>query len=578
MDTMTTVPPTGTNQTTRKVVRCAIYSRVSTDEQTRRDYNSLESQRDICRHAIAIKQHEGWIEGEHFADGGYSGKNLDRPALKELLAAARAGVVGAVVVYKLDRLTRSIADFYSLWEIFKEHNIVFVSATQSFDTSDPAGNLMLNMLLSFGQFERELTSERVRHKSLERAKRGFWNGGWVPIGYRYDKNTKLLMPDEDEAPLIKRIFTLTKQLKSPTAVADNLNELGVTTKTRTITRRNGEEKEVGGKRWIGDRVTRIITNPIYRGVILHNDIEYEGKHEPLVTERLWRAANRALVENNTESRPHADRNKYQLLLKGLLHCGHCGNLMTPKPSGKKDPEGNPYLYYSCGDVTKDGSASPCELRNISSKPFEEFIIKVIGEFGKHPDIIASTLASAKVEGRRSIKPLKKKAAELEKRYRAISDDLRNCIQLAKKKGADRLGDAFIEEAEALAQEKEKLEIEREIVQMDIQRKEQLTIQEEKVSDALVEFQSVFGTLRFEEQEELVRLLIRDIRVSRFNPEDDDGGIDPNVFKVRMRTSWYRVSFQFYLNPLIQGISGPNGTGSQLENHGGQGGIRTHGTR
>ncbi len=560
-----------------KVVRCAIYTRVSTDEQTRRDYNSLESQRDICRHAIAIKQHEGWIEGDHFADGGFSGKNLDRPGIQELLAAVRTGAVGAVVVYKLDRLTRSIADFYNVWEVFKEHDVVFVSATQSFDTSDPAGNLMLNMLLSFGQFERELTSERVRHKSLERAKRGLWNGGWVPTGYFYDKNTKLLTPDEDEAPIIKRVFTLIKRLKSPTAVAEALNELGLTTKTRTIVRRNGEAQQVGGKRWIGDKISRIVTNPIYRGAILHNDTEFEGRHVGLVSEKLWADANKALSSIDAPGRAHADRNKYELLLKGILRCGHCGNLMTPKPSGKKDPDGNPYLYYCCGDVTKDGSASLCELRNIGSKPFEEFVIKVIGEIGKHPDTVAAALANAKLDCSRTIKPLKKKAAKLEKDYRGISDDLRSCIQLAKKQGADRIGDAFMEEAEELARRKEKLEIEREIVQMDIKRKENLVVQEEQVTASLSEFQKLFGALRFEEQEELVRLLIREIRVSRFNPETEKEETDPGVFRVKMRTSWYRVSFQFFLKPLFHRVSGHNGTGAHLEKDGGQGGIRTHGT-
>ena len=417
------------------IVRCAIYTRVSTDEQTRLDYNSLESQRDICRHAIAIKKHEGWIEGDSFDDGGYSGKDLDRPAIQQLLAAAKAGQIGAIIVYKLDRITRSIADFYNLWEVFKEHDIIFVSATQSFDTSDPMGNLMLNMLLSFGQFERELTSERVRHKSLERAKRGLWNGGWIPTGYTYDKNMKALSPDEDEAKLVKRIFSLTKRLKSPTAVADALNELGLTTKTRTVVRRNGEEKEVGGKRWIGDRVSRIVTNPIYRGAIAHNEVEYDGKHPSLVSEKLWAEANEALASIEAPARPHADRNKHELLLKGLMRCGHCGNLMTPKPSGKKDPDGNPYLYYCCGDVTKDGSTSPCELRNIGSRAFEEFVVKVVGEIGKHPDVIASTLAAAKIDGRKSILPLKKKAAEIEKEFRKICADLQTCISLAKKQGA-----------------------------------------------------------------------------------------------------------------------------------------------
>ena len=553
----------------KRVIRCAIYTRVSTDEQTRRDYNSLESQRDICRHAIAVKQHEGWIEGDYFADGGYSGKDLNRPEIERMLASARTGNIDAIIVYKLDRLTRSISDFYSLWEVFKEHGIIFVSATQSFDTSDPMGNLMLNMLLSFGQFERELTSERVRHKNLERAKKGLWNGGWIPTGYQYDKNSKTLVSDSDESTLVKRIYRLTKQLKSPTAVADALNELGLVTKTRTVTTRLGEKKEIGGKRWIGDRVSRIVTNPIYRGTIVHNDVEYDGQHKPLVSAKLWSQANEALSSIGSEPRPHVDRNKYELLLKGILRCGHCGNLMTPKPAEKKDPDGNPYLYYSCGDVTKDGSASPCEVRNLGSKAFEEFVIKVIGEIGKHPDVIASTLAAAKIESSKSIKPLLKKAAKKDKEYRKVCADLQTCVELAKKQGADRIGDQFIKEAEALAELKEKLEVEREIIQMDIQRKEQLVVEEEHVTKALVEFKKVFGALMFEEQRELIELLVREIRVSRFDPKTDTSEADPNVFETKIRTSWYRVSFQFFVNPLFYRVSPKGGTSSHLEKDGGQ---------
>jgi DNA invertase Pin-like site-specific DNA recombinase len=573
----TNVVETNRVETRNKVVRCAIYTRVSTDEQTRRDYNSLESQRDICRHAIAVKQHEHWIEGDHFDDGGYSGKDLDRPAIQRLLAAVRTGNVDAIIVYKLDRLTRSISDFYALWEVFKEHDVIFVSATQSFDTSDPMGNLMLNMLLSFGQFERELTSEPVRHKNLERAKRGLWNGGWVPTGYNYDKNSKVLKPESDEAPLVKRIFTLAKKLKSPTAVADALNELGLVTKTRTITRRTGERKEVGGKRWIGDRVTRIVTNPIYRGIIAHNDIEYGGHHKPLVSAKLWSEANKALASVDAPARPHAERNKHEMLLKGILRCGHCGNLMTPKPSGKKDPNGNPYLYYSCGDVTKDGSASPCQIRNISSKGFEEFVVKVVGEIGKHPEVIASTLAASKTEGSKSIRPLKKKAAKLEKEFRIVCEELKTCVDVVKKQGADKIGGEFLKEAEELAARKEKLEIERETIQMDIRRKEHLVVEEGHIANALLEFKKVFDTLMFEEQKELVALLIREIRVSRFDPDKDDSPADPDVFKVKMRTSWYRVSFQFYLNPLFDRVLKNDGTGSHLNKDGGQGGIRTLGT-
>ncbi|MFT5471421.1 MAG: site-specific DNA recombinase, partial [Verrucomicrobiales bacterium] len=260
-------------------IRCAIYSRVSTDDQTRGDYNSLESQRDICQHAIALHKHEGWAETHYFEDPGYSGKDMNRPGVQQLCAEIEAGNIDVVVAYKIDRVTRHIGDFYEWWKLLDTRKVHFVSATQSFDTSTPIGMLMLNMLLSFGQFERELTSERVSHKIAERAKKGKWNGGWVPFGYSREPETKALLVNPDEAPTVKKIFELTAKLGSQTEVAKVLNAEGVTSKRRMITKRSGEEKLVGGKRFIGDRVRRIVINPIYRGVIAHDGKEYPGEHK-----------------------------------------------------------------------------------------------------------------------------------------------------------------------------------------------------------------------------------------------------------------------------------------------------------
>jgi len=559
------------------ITKCAIYTRVSTDEQTRKDYNSLESQRDICRHAIAVKQELGWIESAAHEDGGYSGKDLHRPGIQQLLAEVRDGEVDAIIVYKIDRLTRSISDFYALWKILQQHNVVFVSATQSFDTSTPMGNLMLNMLLSFGQFERELTSERVRQKYTERAKKGLWNGGWVPIGYAYDKATKRLSPNPGEVPIIKQLFRLTKKLASPTAVASALNEEGLVTKTREITMRSGQTKMIGGKRWIGDRVKRIVENPIYKGVIAHGGEQHAGEHKALVSEALWKDANEALASMNAPARPHAARNKHGLLLKGILRCDHCGNLMTPKPSGKKDSEGNPYLYYSCGDVTKDGSNSPCELRNISSRPFEEFVVKVIAEIGKRPDIIATTLEATKKESRRSLRPLKSKLAEIGTEWRQVTSDLTACIEFAKKSAGGRMANEMMAEGESLADRKHILGIEREKIEMDIARKEQMIADEAIIADALTGFEKVFDSLPFEDQQELVRLLIREIRVSRTDPGDKDFDANPSVYHTQIRTSWYRLNFQFYVTPSKPTGNGNGDTSSHLNRNGGQGGIRTHGT-
>ena len=209
------------------IIRCAVYTRVSTDDQAKGDYNSLKSQRDMCGHAIALHGAEGWVETHYFEDPGYSGKDMARPGMQALMLEIEAGNVDVVVTYKIDRITRNIGDFYQLWQRLEKKGVDFVSATQQFDTSTPAGKLMLNMLLSFGQFERELTAERVSHKMLERAKKGKWNGGPVPEGYTNNSVSKRLEIDPDHASTIKRVFQLTEKLGSPTEVAKILNAEGI---------------------------------------------------------------------------------------------------------------------------------------------------------------------------------------------------------------------------------------------------------------------------------------------------------------------------------------------------------------
>jgi DNA invertase Pin-like site-specific DNA recombinase len=187
-------------------MRCAIYTRVSTDEQAASDYSSLKRQEEICRNYVDIHTEKGWQVAGLYEDAGYSGKDFQRPGIQELLDDVRTGRVDAIVTYKIDRISRSLKDFYDLWEVLKSHNVTFVSATQHFDTSDSMGMLILNILLSFAQFERELTRERTMSKMAGRAERGLWNGGIVPLGFTYEKATQALQPDEHEAPIIRFIF------------------------------------------------------------------------------------------------------------------------------------------------------------------------------------------------------------------------------------------------------------------------------------------------------------------------------------------------------------------------------------
>lgn len=534
----------------KKQFRCALYTRVSTDDQARGDYSSLKSQKDICEHYVSVHQMEDWVVTHCFEDPGYSGKDMNRPGIQALLSEVRARNVDVVVAYKIDRISRYLPDFYDFWRILERHDVNFVSATQNFDTGTPMGMLMLNMLLSFGQFEREMTAERTFHKLSERAKRGKWNGGWVPIGYEYDKVTQLLRPHPEEAGLVKEMYQLSIKLKNATEIAKVLNITGKRTRRRVLVRPDGSQRSIGQKRFIGDRVKAIISNPIYKGVIKHHDSEYPSEHPAIVSARLWDEANAALESGKHDRVRLQRRDKHIHLLKGLLRCGHCGTSLTPYPSGKKDPGGHPYLYYTCTHVTKDGSAAECPVRSIPTRAFEDLIINYLGEIGRHPEIIEAAVRASNEAKTKALRPLKSKLAALDRRQRALSEAVRNCIETVKEKGAKRITDDFMAEADRLAAEKREVELEQTKLKIEINYRESVVADKQVIADALLRFEKVMKSLPPDDQKELIQLLVREISVKHFDPAEDSVPREKGVFNAKIRTKWYSVNISLFASDLI----------------------------
>ncbi len=569
----------------KRARRAAIYCRCSTDEQWQgKDFNTLESQASICKHAVAMKEPDGWSLGRIYEDGGYSGGSTDRPALKELIADIEAGHIHAVVVYRLDRLTRSIADFYELNQIFERHGVVFVSATEAFSTDTPTGELFLNLILSLAQWERGLTRQRVSDKIAERSKRGLWNGGNAPFGYSYSKETKLLEPHATETSIVRDIFGQIAAGVAPVEVARLLNKNGVRTKQRLETRKDGSSVETGGKRWVGQNVSRMVRNALYRGVIVHDEAEYPGRHQALVDDELWKAANKVLtagvkLPDNADANLR-QRNRHQMLLKGILRCGHCGKHLIPKPAGKKDKDGNPYLYYVCGDLNKHGKSDGCVLRNLPARGFEEYLIQLMGELGKHPEIIRATTEASRKDYEEAAKPFERKLREVEKDLDSVSEEVARLIGMAKRPELKGLSNEFIEEANAAGKRKAELQDEREKLKMEIDYRRNLVTDEEIICGKLLEFTSLFEELTFEEQAELIGLLFKDIRVTRFDPEKDELPCEKEAFVTQMRTSWYRVDLRMFSNRLsISEMLGKPDSLPGVRNKamdGGQRGIRTLG--
>lgn len=351
-----------------KKQRCAIYTRVSTDSGLEQEFNSLDAQREASEAFVRSQAQEGWqLIKTAYNDGGYSGGSLERPALQQLLADIRAGQIDIVLVYKVDRLTRSLADFAKLIELFDQHGTSFVSVTQAFNTTTSMGRLTLNVLLSFAQFEREVTAERIRDKIAASKKKGIWMGGTVPLGYRVE-NRKLLI-EPSEAKTVIMIFERYLALGSMLPLLTELNQDGIVTRPRTLS--NG--KTIGGVPLTKGPLSHLLKNRTYIGEINHRGTSYPGEHEPILTKELFDAVQAKLATNLQVTT--AKRTATQALLAGKIFDDR-GNRMSPTYSVKK---GVRRPYYECRLLIEGRKSDAGTIQRVSAPDIEERILCALAE-------------------------------------------------------------------------------------------------------------------------------------------------------------------------------------------------------
>jgi DNA invertase Pin-like site-specific DNA recombinase len=313
--------------------RCAIYTRKSSEEGLDMEFNSLEAQREACEAYVASQKAEGWAAiRERYDDGGFSGGTLERPALKQLLADIEAGLIDVIVVYKIDRLSRSLMDFAKLVEVFDRNNVTFVSVTQSFNTTTSMGRLTLNILLSFAQFEREVIGERIRDKFAASRKRGMWMGGFIPMGY--DVKDRKLVINEAEAQTVRMIFERFAALGSASALARVLQA------ERVLNKR--------GKRIDKGFIYKLINNRVYLGEAVHKGTSYPGEHEAIISMDLWDGLH-AILKESPRARGAKNRVGADALLKGIIFSAN-GTAMTPTFTRKGE---RLYYYYVSMDLLRN---------------------------------------------------------------------------------------------------------------------------------------------------------------------------------------------------------------------------------
>jgi DNA invertase Pin-like site-specific DNA recombinase len=368
--------------------RCAIYTRKSSEEGLEQEFNSLAAQREACEAFIRSQRNEGWVLAKtRYDDGGFSGGNLERPALQHLIADIRAGRIDIVVVYKVDRLTRSLADFARLVELFDAEAVSFVSVTQQFNTTSSMGRLTLNVLLSFAQFEREVTGERIRDKIAASKKKGIWMGGNVPLGYDAEERTLVINPAEAET--VRRIFALYRELGCVRRVKEEIDRLGLRTKSSTTA--NGTER--GGKPFSRGHLYTLLSNPIYTGQIAHKGELHPGQQPALIDDETWIAVRAQFAANTSEHRRKAKAAEPSLLA-GLLVDAQ-GERLTPSHAVKK---GRRYRYYVSAALITDAGTDRAQGWRLAAREIEEAVTRILADTLTSPASLVERFGAAGMPG------------------------------------------------------------------------------------------------------------------------------------------------------------------------------------
>lgn len=480
-----------TPQTPMKAFRCAVYTRKSTEDGLEQEYNSLDAQRDSGEAYIKSQQGEGWVcLPNRYDDGGFTGANMERPALRRLLDDIEAGKVDCVVVYKVDRLSRSLLDFARIMESFDRHKVAFVSVTQAFNTGSSMGRLVLNVLLSFAQFEREMISERTRDKIAAARRKGKWSGGMPLLGYTVE-NSKLIV-DELEAARVREIFEMYLDHQSVLTVSQELNKRNWCTKLWTT--KKGIKR--GGRAFDKSAVYQLLTNVVYAGKVAYKTEVHPGEHKAIIDPEIFEKV-QIMLARNGRTGGQAVRNKHNALLRGRLRCEACGCGMSHSYTKKGSKL---YRYYICHRAQKSGWHL-CPSPSLPAAEIERFVIEQIKCIGRDPALIRDTLAQVRSQTELAQDRLTTESSSLERDLRREHAELRQLSTTAPN-CADPLAQCHDRIQQA---ERRKTEIEDELVRL---RSE--SIAETDVIDLLQDFDRLWSSLAPREQSRVIELLIEQV--------------------------------------------------------------------
>jgi len=489
--------PSKKAQATLPLVRCAVYTRKSTEEGLEQEFNSLDAQRESAEAFIRSQAHEGWTcLPQRYDDGGFTGGNMERPALKRLLTDIGAGTIDLVVCYKVDRLSRSLLDFAKMMEKFEAQGVSFVSITQQFNSATSMGRLILNVLLSFAQFEREIIAERTRDKVAATRRKGKWAGGTPLLGFDLDPRGGRLLVNEEEALRVRAIFALYLEYQALLPLVQELERRGWVGK-RWQTRKG---RTRGGAPFTKTSLYRLLTNVVYAGKVRYKDEVHDGEQPALIDADTFGRV-QALLRCHGPALGAPCTNRFSSLLKGLLRCVPCDCAMTPAHTTRKGSQR--YRYYVCSGAQKRGWQT-CPSKSIPAAQIEQLVVGQIQQMGRDPQVLHDVLAQVRQQDDARLAEMEAERAGLER------DLVRGQGEARRLLGEIGAGESNGRVVSRLADLQERVgQVEQRIARLRSQMEavQQERLDEAEATQALAGLDSAWETMTLAEQAQIVGLLV-----------------------------------------------------------------------
>lgn len=476
----------------KRTVRCAVYTRKSTNEGLEQDFNSLDAQRDSAESYVASQKSEGWVcLPTRYDDGGYSGGTLDRPAFQRLLADVEAGQVDCVLIYKVDRFSRSLLDFARVMSKLEERGVALVSVTQQFNTTSSMGRLTLNILLSFAQFEREIISERTRDKIAAARRKGKWHSGMPVLGYDVDPKTRYLLVNEPEAARVRELFELYLKERTLLPVVKELSRRGWRNKACVT----GKGRQRGGRLFDKTSLFKLLTNVTYLGKMRYKTEVLPGQHPAIVNADVFNQV-QELLRRNGRNCGNELRNSTGALLKGLLRCKSCDCAMIHSHTVQKRRR---YRYYVCSRAQKMGW-HVCPTKSVPAAEIERFVVGRVRAIGKDDALIAATIERVRRQSQQALEKLEHERQQLQQELQRMDTETRKLAAMPQDDVTAGML-ASLHERTRLAEQRA-TQVREQILGISKQ-----VVDEREVVTALSMFDPVWDSLTSREQARIIQMLV-----------------------------------------------------------------------